>query len=405
MRVLIYGWRNLWRNRRRTLVSLAAVTASTALLMAGGGLMDGFNRHTVDNATKLVVGEAQVHAPGYLADRSLYKTVEDVDAVLEVAAENGIDAAARSYGYGLVSQGAKSAGALFWGVDPAAEKRAFDLPRHLLEGEFLADDPSRGMVLGRKLARSLDVSVGSELVLVVQGADGSLGNDLYTVTGILKAAGEALDRSAAIIHRDDFDELFVAGGRIHEVALNSWGRLPAEEVARIAAGAAPAGEARAWQELLPALSDMVNLFKGSMVLFEAIFFIAAGLGVMNTMLMATYDRIRELGVIKALGASPWRIVRDVSAEALVLGLLGTALGAFVGLVGTWYLQQNGIDTTAFAGETSVGGVAFDPVWRAHVSAIGVFRPVLGMWAVCVLAALYPATLAARLDPVKAMQHV
>ena len=98
-------------------------------------------------------------------------------------------------------------------------------------------------------------------------------------------------------------------------------------------------------------------------------------------------------------------MRDVAAEALVLGLLGTALGAVLGVLGTYYLQQTGIDTTFFAGQTSVGGVAFDPIWRAKLSLPGAIRPVLGMWVVCVIAALYPASLAARLDPVKAMSHV
>ena len=404
MNTLQYGWRNLWRNTRRTLITLTAVTLSTAILIASYGLMEGLMEHAISNATNLVVGEVQVHAPGYREDYSIYKALKRPDLILRAAKEKNVAAAPRRYGYGLVAVGTKSAGARFWGVEPDLERTTFDLAKHLQEGRFLAQTSQRGMVLGQKLARSLQAKIGSEIVVVVQAADGSLGNDLYTVTGILKAVGDSIDRNAAIIHAADFAELFVSGDRIHEVALNSRKRLSLKKLTELLSVAAPEEEIMSWRQLLPEVSDMVNLFDVSMLIFGLIFLLAAGMGVMNTMLMATYERIREFGVLKALGATPWRIIRDVATEALVLAALGSLLGTIFGLAGSYYLQEVGLDLSIFAGTYSVGGVAFDPIWRATMSAKMVYLPVGLMLVIGLLASLYPAALAARLDPVKAIHR-
>ena len=404
MNSLQYGWRNLWRNTRRTGITLAAVCLSTAILMASYGLMDGLMQHAVSNATNLVVGEVQVHAQGYLADHSIYKALSEPDLILQAAKQQNVAAAPRRYGYGLVAVGTKSAGARFWGVEPASERTTFDLAQHLQEGRFLSESTKRGVVLGQKLARSLQAQIGSEIVVVVQAADGSLGNDLYTVTGILKAAGDSIDRNAALIHAQDFVELFVSGDRIHEVALNSRGTASLEELTALLSIAAPEEETKSWRHLMPEVSDMVNLFDAFIWIFGLIFLLAAGMGVMNTMLMATYERIREFGILKALGATPWGIIRDVAAEALVLATLGTVLGTILGLAGSYYLQQVGLDLSIFAGTYSVGGVAFDPIWRATISLKMVFIPVVLMLIIGLVASLYPAALAARLDPVKAIHR-
>jgi len=401
---LQYGWRNLWRNTRRTGITLAAVCLSTAILMASYGLMDGLMQHAVSNATNLMVGEVQVHAQGYLADQSIYRALNEPDLILRAAREKNVAAAPRRYGYGLVAVGTKSAGARFWGVEPASERATFDLAQHLQEGRFLSETTQRGVVLGQKLARSLQAQIGSEIVVVVQAADGSLGNDLYTVTGILKAAGDSIDRNAALIHTADFVELFVSGERIHEVALNSRGMLSPEGLTALLSIAAPEEEIKNWRQLMPEVSDMVNLFDAFIWIFGLIFLLAAGMGVMNTMLMATYERIREFGILKALGATPWGIIRDVAAEALMLAALGTVLGTILGLAGSYYLQEVGLDLSIFAGTYSVGGVAFDPIWRATISPKMVFIPVVLMLIIGLLASLYPAALAARLDPVKAIHR-
>jgi len=157
---------------------------------------------------------------------------------------------------------------------------------------------------------------------------------------------------------------------------------------------------------MPQLSDLISFFSAAIGLFGVIFFLAGALGVMNTMLMATFERLREFGIQKALGASPWRILRDVSAEAVVLGFVATTAGTAIGVVATYYFQEVGLDTTIFAeGDTSIAGVAFDPVWRAVLSVKTVALPVAIMWVVCLLASIYPAAIAARLDPIKAIHHV
>ena len=414
MNTLRIAWRNIWRNTRRTAITAAAVALNTAILIITYGLMEGMILDTVHNVTHLVVGDAQVHAHGYRADRSFYRSIENPEKILKAARAAGIRAVPRSYNYGLVSVGHKSAGAKFWGIDPAAEREAFELASQLSQGEFLSDSrekswaartPVREIVLGRKLAKSLHAEIGSEIIAVVQAGDGSLGNELFNVRGILKTCGEEIDRSAAIIHRADFEELFVSKGRVHEIALNAVGTLTPDQVVAAVKGVAEGLEVASWHELMPPLSDMVNMFDAVMVLFGMVFFLAAGLGVLNTMLMATFERIREFGVLKALGATPWRIMRDVSAEAFVLALFASLIGVAVGLGGAFYFHHVGLDLSFAGGDISFSGVAFNPIWRSTLNLRITVSPLVIMVAVCVLAALYPAAKASRIDPVKAMTHV
>lgn len=402
MAALRQAWRNLWRNRRRTLITAAAVALGTAVLITVRGLIDGLLLSSVLNATDKSLGEVQVHASGYIADRSMYKTVGEPQRLLARLDARAIPAVARSFGYGLVAAGSKSAGAQFWGVDPERERRAFTLARHVTDGAFIDSRAGGGVVLGRKLARSLQAGVGDEIVAVVQAADGSLGNELFTVAGILPAVGESLDRGAAILHADDYERLFVSNGRVHEIAVNTGGAVELDELVTLTRRLAPGADVRSWRELVPMLSDMLQMVDAALLIFGSIFFLAAGLGVLNTMIMATYERVREFGIVKALGAAPLRIARDVALEAWLLALVSTAVGGTLGLLACWLLETHGIDLSGLGSGLTFAGVAFDPLWRARFDPTYALMPVIAMWIVCVAAALYPAASAARLDPVDAM---
>ena len=404
MKLVKMSWRNLWRNSTRTNVTITAVALCIAILIIFQSLIIGLIGKAVYNTTNLVVGEVQIHAAGYLDDRSIYKSLKNVEEIRAVAKENNIGMVERSYGFGLISSGTKSAGTQFWGIDPESELKYFDFANHIDEGNFLTKTSLKKVVLGNKLARSLAAELGTELVIFVQGADGSLGNELFYVTGILGNVADNIDRGAAIILRDDFDILFSTNNLIHEIALNSKGKLEAEEIQKLMSAKAAGVAVETWKELMPAIAIMTEKMSVFMLtMFSLIFTIAASLGVMNTLIMSTYDRMKEFGIIRAIGATPWLIIRQVSLEAIMLTFLASIIGTVIGLSIAIYLQVYGIDISG-KGNLAIGGIVFDPIWRANVSLKSVFLPVVLMMLTSIVASIYPASIAARIKPVEAIHY-
>ncbi len=398
------SWRNLWRNPTRTNVTITAVALCIAILIIFQSLIIGLIGKAVYNTTNLVIGEVQIHAAGYLDDRSIYKSLKNVEEIRVVAQENNIGMVERSYGFGLISSGTKSAGTQFWGIDPESELKYFDFANHIDEGNFLTETSLKKVVLGNKLARSLAAELGTELVIFVQGADGSLGNELFYVTGILGNVADNIDRGAAIILRDDFDILFSTNNFIHEIALNSKGKLEAEEIQKLMSVKATGAAVETWKELMPTIAIMTEKMSVFMLtIFSLIFTIAASLGVMNTLVMSTYDRMKEFGIIRAIGATPWLIIRQVSLEAILLTFLASIIGTVIGLSIAIYLQVYGIDISG-KGNLAFGGIVFDPIWRASVSLKSVFLPVVLMMLTSIVASIYPASIAARIKPVEAIHY-
>ena len=404
MKTIEVSWRNLWRNRTRTNVTIAAVALCIAILIIFQSMIVGLIEKAVFNTTNLVIGEVQIHANGYLNDKSLYKDLKNTEKIKSIAKKNNIGLVERSYGFGLISSGTKSAGTQFWGVNPESELMHFDFAKHINQGTFLNSSSSNKIVLGNKLALSLAAEVGTELVVFVQGADGSLGNDLFYVSGILKNVADNIDRSAAIILENDFNILFSSNNMIHEIALNSKGNFEAEEIQNLMSAEIKDVEIDTWKQLMPTIALMTEKMSVFMrTLFSLIFTIAAGLGVMNTMIMSTYDRMKEFGIIRAIGVTPWRIIKQVSLEAIILTFIASIIGTVVGLSVALYFQKYGFDVNG-QGNLSFGGVVMDPIWEASVSLGIILLPIGLMMATSILSSLYPASIAARIKPVEAIHY-
>ena len=404
MKTIEVSWRNLWRNRTRTNVTIAAVALCIAILIIFQSMIVGLIEKAVFNTTNLVIGEVQIHANGYLNDKSLYKDLKNTEKIKSIAKKNNIGLVERSYGFGLISSGTKSAGTQFWGVNPESELMHFDFAKHINQGTFLNSSSSNKIVLGNKLALSLAAEVGTELVVFVQGADGSLGNDLFYVSGILKNVAENIDRSAAIILENDFNILFSSNNMIHEIALNSKGNFEAEELQNLMSAEIKDVEIDTWKQLMPTIALMTEKMSVFMrTLFSLIFTIAAGLGVMNTMIMSTYDRMKEFGIIRAIGATPWGIIKQVSLEAIILTFIASIIGTIVGLSAALYFQKYGFDVSG-QGNFSFGGVVMDPIWKASVSLEIILLPIGLMMLTSILSSLYPASIAARIKPVEAIHY-
>ena len=404
MKITKLSWRNLWRNPTRTNVTILAVSLCIAVLIIFQSMIVGLIEKAKFTTTNLVIGEVQVHAEGYLDDRSIYKSLQNTEEIHLIAKENNIGLVERSYGFGLISSGTKSAGTQFWGINPESELQHFDFANHIDKGNFLTNTSLKKIVLGRKLASSIAADIGTELVVFVQGADGSLGNELFYVAGILKNMADNVDRGAAMILREDFDILFSANNLIHEIALNSKGRFESEEIQKLLSARTADVDVETWQQLMPTialLTEKMSVFMRTF--FSLIFGIAASLGVMNTMIMSTYDRMREFGIIRAIGTTPWRILKQVSLEAILLTTIASVIGAVVGLSVALYFQKYGFDVSG-GGNMSFGGVVMDPVWRGSVSVGIVLLPVVLLMLVSIVASIYPASIAARIKPVEAIHY-
>lgn len=401
------AWRNLWRHGRRSLITASAMAVGISLCMAMFAFNDGIYEDMFEVMVEQSLGHVQVHHPDWPGARAMFSTLSDADALVTglEALPDTAAVAPRLYGFALVGGEDTAAGALVGGVDPVREGRVTPLPTKVVEGRWLSVTPAREVVLGRRLATDLDVAVGDSVVVVAQAADGSTGNDLYTVVGLVRTGSTQVDRSGAFLHLDDLRALLVLEGKLHEVALLA----KDERVAELAAAARGAlGDGvlvRTWWEASPSTAQMLEVREAATFLMLGIVFSVAALGVLNTMMMSVFERTQELGVLQALGLRPVRLVLLVVTESVFLAALSCAIGLVAGGLLDLYLVVYGIDFSSAVSGMDFGGFSFEPVVKGVVRPDGVVRIVVAVFAVSVAASLWPAVRAARLDPVHAIRQV
>lgn len=414
MIILTLGWRNLWRNARRSWITISAVATAFAFLMALGGLTAGMMIQMLVNGTDLLTGHLQVHNRNYLPDRNMYDLIGgdagcDVKAVLgRIEGLPGVKAAApRVYGFALLSTGEHSSGVQLLGVDPERESRVSSVLQSLIKGNGFGPREGHAVVLGDVLSRTLGAGVGSEVAVVTQAADGSLGNDLYEVKGIFRTGLSPLDRSLVLMPRWELQSLMaLEPGQIHEIAARLVDPLAAERLSRQLneSKALPAGTAaESWRELLPQLSDYLDLAGGMGWFLISLVGLFAGLGVLNTMMMAVFERTREIGVLNAMGMKPLRILLTFLFESIFLGLLGLGIGFLGGWLLLDYLSTSGIDLRRWTGELSMINTRLDPILKAAWDWDQILWSACGLLVAVVVATLIPARRAFQMKPVEALR--
>jgi ABC-type lipoprotein release transport system permease subunit len=398
------AWRNIWRNPRRSLITLCAMTFSLTLMIVATNVVEGMNRQMVGYAADRSLGHVQAHAMGYYKDRGLHDTLPL--SILARFSEGEFLAAPRAYAFGLASLGEQSAGVLIRGIDPQQEREVTELWKHMLQGRYLLPGEGKAVILGRKIAKTLNARPGSEIALITQAVDGSLGNDLYQVVGVLKTLDEKTDRTTVIMSLTDFAELLVLPDRIHEVAVRTPNAMDVDRYKpRVLSLLAGTGcEVRTWKEIAPALKDALAMNEAWTTIMLVIVFSIGSLGILNTMLMAVFERMYELGLMLAVGLKPGRLVRLILMETLMLAGISEVLGISLGLLWSWRLVVKGWDLTGLFGEGfEFTGFAFENVLRAAIWPEGMLQCAAIMLVISGLAALYPAVKAARLKPVEVMR--
>lgn len=397
------AWRNIWRNQRRTSVTVAAMTLAVFITIGYSAMISGMLVQLESDALDLEMGAVQVLAPGYQDQPSIYQHILDSPAILQRLETAGLTATPRLLGAGLVASGDSSAGAAFLGVDLAREPKVLALSQQILEGRWLDAADPKGVVLGRKLAHTLGVKPGSELVALSQATDGSMANSLFTVRGVLKTVGDQTDRGGVFMAESTFRELLAFEGGAHQIIIKRPQVLDTPVLKAAVVRAAPDQDVQSWRDLNPTMATMLDSVSGLISIFFLIINIAIAIVLLNAMLMSVFERIKEFGVLKALGLPPGHVLKLIYAESFLQVLISISIGVTLALPVLWYLSTHGINMGALAG-TSMMGMAMMETWYAVVTPRVFAQPIFMTFMVVALAVLYPATKAARISPVEAMRH-
>jgi ABC-type lipoprotein release transport system permease subunit len=399
--------RNLWRNRRRTLLTLSAMVVSLALLSMSLGVFSGMLVDILSSTTEQYYGHLVIGVDGYLDDRDMYKNfAADPQLLKSLKEDSRVEGASeRLRGFGLVSHADSSYPAELLGIRPQLEKTVTKLHTQLIAGEFLSEDDPNGAVLGAALAKKLGVTPGAELVFVTQAADGSIGNDLLRVRAIFRTGHSGYDNSLILVPQAWLQQVMTLEGKIHEIALAVEDPLLAAEDAKRLAARLPAElKATDWGMLLPEMREAIASFDVSRLIFVIILYFATGLGILNTVFMSVMERTREFGILMALGLRPLQVRLVVLLESLLLGILGTALGLIIGLLLSYYMSAVGIDLSSWITPITYAGGTIQPRLKAIFEYQNFIDPAYMLLLVSLLAGFLPARRAAKLQPVVAIRE-
>jgi len=405
------AWRNIWRNPRRTLLTVCAITFATVLLVFMLSFQFGSYETMINTSVKISTGHLQIQAAAYQEKKSIRLVIpepqviaEMVDRIPQVAAYTF-----RGQAFSLISSADRTYGVVVTGIDPQKEARVSRLKQLVREGDFLADNDRNQAVVGKLLAKNLRAKIGDELTLLGQGRDGSIAATVVSVKGIFRTGIDDFDRAALQIPLSTFQDTFSMDQSVHEIVIIG---KSLSDVAAIKAKLQTSlsdleGRKKLktldWQELMPGLRQAIEMDLISGLIFYGLLIIVVAFSILNTFLMAIFERTKEFGVMMAIGTTPRRLTKILLIESMTITLIGILAGIGIGIGVTAYFQAHGIDFSGGSELLSQFGITgrMYPKLSFLSVTIGPFMVLFFTF----FAALYPALKIRRLRPVEAMTAV
>ena len=418
MLMLKIAFRNIFRQKRRSILTALSMFGGFVLATFFIGFSDGTYNDIIDTFTRNQMGHIQIHHGDYLDRPTLYKTVDDLPVIEEILRqEEKVDSwAPRLYSAGLAAVGEKSAGVRIIGIDPEKEIRTTKFNEKITSGAmFTASSPE--VLLGKGLAKLLKAQLGDEVVLVSQAADGSIANEQYKVAGIVDTGDEIGDRAAFYLPLAVAQDLLVLENRVHEIAITVHSLYDVDPVYKdldkkikaldtnLASGQGSEGKAKPslvvepWQVFARSFYIAMKADQEGMWIQLLIIILVVAVGVLNTVLMSVLERRREYGVLKAVGTKPGQIVKMVLMEVNIMALFCIVVGAGFGLLLNYFFSVHGISLPE---PMTYGGMKFQYMFT-EINARSFIIPAVTVLVSATLVSLFPALKAAHTDPARSMR--
>ena len=402
------AWRNLWRHRRRTLIVVLAIGLTLAMMMWYDGMMTGFEDAVYGNAIQVLGGNIQVHAEGYelRTDKNpLLPLVDDAAVVAAAKTQPQVVAAYRRIQTGGLATSREGAFAVtIVGVEPEAELPVSLVAQNVKDGRYLQSEDLDLIFIGKGLADAMDVGVGDRLTLVGQAMHNQMRQRTMTVVGIYDVGMPDIEKRTIYITLKEAQELYDMLGQSTEVAMTLQQLGQEQAVINAMAATLKGYEMGSWQTNFPELQQAINRKTSVMGVFNVIILMIAGIGILNLLLMAVFERRREIGLLGALGMKPRQITWLFLLEGALMGLVGVGAGIIIGLALNLWLGYVGFDYAQFAGLSEYMALISGRVYPT-LGLEKIYARALTALIICTLAAWYPAREASRQEPAQALHSV
>ena len=401
--LLPLAWRSLWRNPRRTFITMLVVCAGLWSVLTFAVLLHAWSESSRDTAIRTITGEGQIHAQAYLDDPTVAHRLPPLDARL-LAVLNGGNVTAYSARVRLsaiVQSEYKTLPVTLVGVVPGHERQISVLPTQITTGHYLSGPGDIGIVLGRNLASRLKTRVGKRVVVMAQAADGHLAERAFQVVGLFAGPRTAEDEFVftGLTTAQGFTGI---GGDLSEIAFDVRNDAALPGVLAALKRAVPGADVQSWKTLEPLSYAVSTFFDQFVLMWLWIIFLLMGFGIVNTQLMAVLERTREFGLLQALGMRPRLVLLEVALESVFLVGLGVVLGAAAALA-TVSAFPKGLDLGFLARGAELAGAGH--ILYPVIVPGDFVEYSLVVWVLGVLATLWPARRASKVSPVEAMSHI
>jgi ABC-type lipoprotein release transport system permease subunit len=406
------AWRNLWRNRRRTLVTLVSIAFGGFLAVIFTAMQDRSFADFIDTAARLAGGHVTLQHPEYLDRPTLDRTVAESERLREIAlAHGGIRRAVpRVTGQVMLATARNAYGAIFIAYDPASEDEStFSLAEGLTEGRTFVTSQDKGIILGKRLAENLGVGIGKKVVYTLMDRSGEIVAAMDRVVGVVETGAPSLDAGLCLLPVDraravlgyDREESTLVGLSLSD------SRDSASVARQLRSELGADTAAVTWDEAQPQLAGFIAMKVGGGRVMEIIIMILVAAGIFNTLFVSVMERMREFGIMMALGYSSGQLFRLVMWESVWLGTLGLVASALFTVGPYSYLAKTGIDVAAMTGGEAmeVAGSGFEPILRVGIYPENLLIIAVAIMLATMAAGLYPAWRAGHVVPVESIRLV
>jgi len=405
------AWRNIWRNPRRTILTVCAITFASVLLVFMLSFQFGSYETMINTSVKISTGHVQIQAENYQEKKNIRFVISDPQKIADMVTKiPEVDAYTfRGQAFSLISSKDRTYGVVVTGINPQREASVSSLKKLVRHGNFLSANDVNQAIVGRLLAKNLRVTIGDELTMIGQGRDGSIAATVVQVKGIFSSGIDEFDRSAIQIPLSTFQDIFSMDDAVHEIvviakSLSDVSIIKSKIQADLVGMNSPKSlKTLDWQDLMPGLRQAIEMDLVSGLIFYGLLIIVVAFSILNTFLMAIFERTKEFGVMMAIGTTPRRLTKVLLVESMAMTSIGIIAGIILGIVVTYYFQVHGIDFSGgseLLSQFGISGRMYPKLSLLSVS-IGPFMVLFFTF----FAALYPALKIRRLRPVDAMTAI